>query len=347
MPLITQKDLEKQIKTRSFSPIYVIYGSEQMYVRRFTQKLTEAVAGKNPSEFNFHTFSGEVDLDTLAAAAEMVPFMSEYNCVLVTDIFLDAMSADETDKFKAICKRVIDGTVLILSMPTYIPKRNAKVWDAVQKRAQKDGSVIKFERPDERTLEKYVAKWANSRGKLISLANVRLLMRYCGADMNRLQNEVAKICAYSQGGEVTTEAIEKLVAKNLEAKIFKLSDAVLSGRGDEAFSTLDLLFAQKEEPVMMLYVLSTAYTDAYRIRVADESGVPLEQAAEDFDYKKRTFALKNARKATSSVSTEALRKSLCAITEADMKMKSVSVNPRLHLEQLIAQLLLIAREGRG
>ena len=346
MPLITIKDLEKQISARRFSPIYVICGTEQMYVAQFTRKLAAAVAGKNPSDFNFHTFGGSVDLDTLASATEVVPFMSEYNCVLVKDIFLDEYNADDIAKLKAICKRVIDGTVLIISMPSYVPKRNAAAFESICKRAAKDGSVIKFDKPDRKAVEKDVADWANEQGKLISQNAVSRLVDLCGADLNRLKNEVDKLCAYSKGEEIPYEAVDLLVAQTLEAKIFSLSDAVLSGRGDVAFATLDQLFCQKEEPVMILYVLSTAFVDAYRIRVADESGVKEKNVAEDFEYGKRSFALGRARNASRRIGTETLRRCLNVIAEADEKMKSVSVNPRLFIEQLIAQLLLLAKEGR-
>ena len=97
----------------------------------------------------------------------------------------------------------------------------------------------------------------------------------------------------------------------------------------------------------MLYVLSNSFIDAYRIRVADECGVTQNQVAEDFDYKKRAFALKSARKSTSRVSTEALRKCLDALIEADLCFKFTSLNQRLYLEQLIAKLLIIAQEGRA
>ena len=363
MPLITEAELKKQIKSRSFSPVYVIYGSEQMYVKEYTKKLVEAVAGKQPGDFNFHTFGGEVNLDTLASSIGVVPFMSEYNCVVVTDIFLDMLGSADLDKLKEICKTKAEGTVLIISMPSYVPKRNAKAFEAIVKRAQKDGSVIKFEKPGDDKLEKHIAKWANTQGKFISRLNAAHLIKLCGNDLNRLKNEVDKICAYTPGEEIQTEAIDKLVAQTLEARIFSLSDQVLAGRGDEAFMTLDQLFNQnrgdeafmtldqlfnqKEEPIMMLYVLSNAFIDAYRVRAADESGVSLQALAEDFEYGRRTFALERARKSTRNVSTEALRKCLDLLCEADEKMKSVSVNERLLLEQLIAQLLITAGEGKG
>lgn len=347
MPVITEAELKKQIKQKNFSPVYVIHGTEQLYVKRYTEKLTEAVTGKHPSDFNYHLFSGDVDLDELAAAVQIVPFMSEYNCVLVTDIFLDSMDADSVARFKDICAQVISGTVLIVSMPSYVPKKNAAALKAIIKTASKNGSVCEFKELTPMQLERIVAKWANENGKLISEINASKIVSNCGTDLNLLKNEVDKISAHAKGEEITLLDIDALCTVNLESRIFTLSDMVLSGQGDKAFTALDRLFYQKEEPIMMLYVLSNAFLDAYRVRVADECGVTQEQLAEEFDYKKRAFALKKARKATSRVSTPALRQCLDALMEADVKFKSTSVNYRLALEQLIARLLLIAREGRA
>ena len=343
MAELKPEELEKQIKARQFSRVYVLYGTEQMYVKNYTEKLTNAINGSAPSDFNFHTFGGDVNLDELAAAVQVVPFMSEYNCVLVSDIFLDRLNADDLNKFKAICKSVAEGSVLILSMPSYIPKKNKTAFTAIINRAKKDGTVVAFNKIDERTLEKHIAKWANENGKFITQSVARNLMRVCGTDLNRLKNEVDKLCAYTKGESIEPSSVDLLVSQTLETKIFALSDYVLAGNGDAAFQVLDTLFYQKEEPVMMLYVLSTAMIDAYRIRVADESGVSREQLAEDFAYGKRAFALDKARRSTRRVSTEALRKCLDAVLKADIEMKTVPVNNRIHIEKLIATLLLLAR----
>lgn len=346
MAKLTEAELKKQIKARQFSSAYVIYGNEQMFVKRYTEMLTQAVAGKSPSDFNFHTFSGDINLDDFAASVQIVPFMSEYNCVLATDIYFDNMDKDSIDRFREIAESVTDGTVLIISMPSYIPTKNSAAFKALIKKIDKIGSVCEFNKLNQSMLERYIAKWANENGKMISHVNAAKLIAYCGDDLNLLKNEISKICAYASGEEVTLEDIDKLATVNLETKIFALSDAVLNGNGQKAFNTLDTLFYQREEPIMMLYVLATSYIDAYRIRVADECGVLKDDVAKDFNYKNRAFTLANARKATARVSTEALRKSLDVIMEADLKFKTTAVNDRLHMEQLIAQLLLIAEEGR-
>lgn len=344
MPKITEADLKKHIKSREFSPVYLIFGAEQMYVRNYTEKLVRAIAGKAPSDFNFHRFAGEVNLTELAASMYVAPFMSEYNLVLVSDAFFDLMTKTELDTFLEICGKPVEGTVLLISLPSNTPKD--KTISAIIKAIGKKGAVCEFQKPNAMTLEKFIAKWANANGKLISRAAANKLVSLCGDDLTRLKNEVDKICSYSGGEEVSLEDIDKLATVNLESRIFDLSDAVLAGNGEKAFRVLDLLFYQKEEPIVMLYTLSNAYIDAYRVRVASECGVINTELAADFSYGKRTFLLDRVKRSTNRVSTEALRKSLDLLMDADLKFKSVRLNERLYLEQLIAQLLLTAREGR-
>ena len=346
MPRITESDLKKQIKSKSFSPIYLIYGSEQMFVKSYTQKLCEAVAGKNPSDFNYHTFSGDINFQEFAAALQIMPFMAERNCVVVSDIYFDNMDKNQLDLFKELTNRVWDDTVLIISMPTYVPSKNKTSFTALVKRVEKLGSAVSFDKINAQIVEKYVAKWANENGKLISHLNASKIIQNVGDDLNLLKNEVNKICAYSKGEEITADDIELLSTVNLETRTYDMADDVIGGRGDRAFQKLDILFYQREDPINILYALSSAYVDAYRMRVADECGVSKESVAKDFAYKNRAFVLTKARSSVSRISTEAIRKSLDVIVETDEKLKSVSVNQRFLIEQLISRLLLIAQEGR-
>lgn len=344
MAVLTDKQMDKHIKEKKYVPFYLIFGEEQMYIKKYTEKLVTAVAGKEPNDFNFHTFSGDVDLDEFAASVQIVPFMSEYNCVLLSDVFFDNMNSDDLSRFSDITKNSPDTTVLILSMPSYKPSKNKAAITAFKKLADKKGVVCEFGILTQVELEKFIAKWANENGKLISHINAAKLISYCGKDMNLLKNEVNKISAYAKGEEITLEDIDKLATVNLESKIFALSDAVLNGNAEKAFLTLDNLFYQREEPIMILYVLSASYIDAYRMRVADESGVTKNEVASEFAYKNRAFVLENAKRATRKVTTQALRKSINLLLKADADFKSASVNHRLYMEQLIAQLLLIAKE---
>ena len=62
---------------------------------KVTQKsFVRLLQAKNPSDFNYHTFSGDIDFQELAASLQIMPFMAERNCVVVTDIYFDNMVKD-------------------------------------------------------------------------------------------------------------------------------------------------------------------------------------------------------------------------------------------------------------
>ena len=346
MAVLTDKQMDKHIKERNFAKVYLIYGEEQMYVKKYTDKLVTAVAGKTPSEFNFHSFGDSINFDELAASVQIVPFMSEFNCVLVSDAAFDEFNANDNARFADIYKAVPDGCVFIVSLPSVKPVKNKTVLPALKKYADKNGIVCEFNTLTQNELVKFIAKWANANGKFISQVNATQLISLCGRDLNMLKNEIDKISAYAKGEEISDEDIEKLATVTLESKIFALSDAVLNGNAQKAFNTLDTLFYQQEKTADMLFILSQAFIDAYRIRVADESGVQKTEVASKFNYKNRAFVLYNARRATKRVSTQALRKSLSLLLQAETEFKSVSVNDRVFFEKLIAQLLLTAERGR-
>lgn len=347
MPKISDKELKQQIKDRAFVPLYVLYGQEQMLVKQYTKRLLDAVAGKEPNDFNMHVFRGDIDLDEFAAAMQVVPFMSEYNCVLLEDIFFDRLDDKPLELLRDICKTAALPTVLIVSMPSNVPtrKKAESTFKSIVAFAEKKGAALNCEKMKPAVLEQYVVKWAKENGKLISRYNANHLIDLCGEDLTRIKNELAKVSAYAKAEEISADDIDKLVAVTLENSVFDLSNAIISGRGERAYQVLDNLFYQKEEPVMLLYFLYQPYIDAYRMRVGAECGLTKERVAADFDYKKRAFALEKSARATSRMSTDALRKSLSVLAEADMTFKSVSVNERVYLEQVIARLLLIAREG--
>ncbi len=346
MAVLTDKQMDKHIKERNFARVYLIYGDEQMYVKKYTDKLVKAVAGKSPSEFNFHTFGDSVNLDELAAAVQIVPFMSEYNCVLVNDAMFDEFNASDNSKFADIYSSVPDGCVFIVSLPSIKPSKNKTVLPALKKFADKNGVVCEFTTLTQGELVKFIAKWANVNGKRISQVNATQLISLCGRDLNMLKNEVDKISAYAKGEEISADDIEKLASVTLESKVFALSDSVLNGNAQKAYNTLDILFYQQEKSGDMLRIMSQSFIDAYRIRVADESAVQKTEVISKFNYKNRAFVLDNARKATKRVSTQALRKCLDLLLQAETEFKSVSVNDRVFFEKLIAKLLLEAERGR-
>lgn len=348
MPILKENELKKHISAKDFQNIYVLYGQEKFLVKHYTESLIKKLMGETPPEFNFHAFGSSSDIDQVAVAAQIVPFMSEYNCVKVSDLNPEDLKGTQFDKYLELLEKLPETTVLIITMPTLETqsKRGSK-FAKILSYAEKHGVVCELKPKGEMELEKQLLLWANKRNCEITRINAGKIIEYCGTDLVLLRNELDKLCAYVNGGEITFEIIDKLVNKSLQAKIYALSDSVIGCKSDAAFQQLNALFYQKEEPVAILTVLGGAYVDIYRARVAAESGEPMKTIAAAFNYRNRAFVLDKALRNTRTMSTVAIRKSIDAIIHGDTQLKSVAVNQRLLVEKLVARLLLIAKEERS
>lgn len=345
MPEINRKELKQNINKGIFDKLYLIFGEEKMYVKADSDYLIEKLAGKEPGEFNFHSFTEDYNLDNIAVSVQVVPFMSEYNVVRIADYDASNELKSDVDRLLEILKNIPDGTVVVLTNPTLEqdPKKLGANFKALFNFVKKNGTVCQINRETDISLARQIIRWADKRGIKIEQADAYKLQEYVGDDLHTIKNELDKLCNYvGDNGLITGREIELLATKKLEANIFKLTDEIVARNSTRAFEILDTLFYQKADANEIISVISMAYMDFYRARVAAECGEQLSVVAKDFGYGRREFALKNAGKKTRNISTEALRDSLDAIADTTARLRSAAANERIMLETLITKLIMFA-----
>lgn len=361
MAFMDEKSFKKHISSKKFNNIYVIFGDEKYLVKHFTKELLEAVAGKEPCEFAFHVFSDEVDIQRIADATGVVPFMTEYNCVHIADMDVSKLSKEEYNSLLEVLSSVPDTTVVVFS---YIndkakPKKESENKEDEKKEKHnfktfcsyvdklEAGAVAEINMRSATSLEHQLVNWADKLSKKLSLPIASKIIYYCGTDLATLKLELEKVCAYaSDRDEITIDMVEAAVTKKLEAKVYDMADNVIYGNADKAYTALRQLFAQREEPRSIVRVLGYAFVDLYRARVTVESGGVLKETADFFGYKNRAWVLSKAPRKSEKLSTNALRESLGVIADLTERFNSTSMNEEAAVEKLIADLLLIAIKER-
>ena len=348
MPEIFENDIKLHIKNREFSNLYFIYGNEPYLKDFYAGKIIEKSVNKDFATFNLHIFDGEeVSLDDIASCCESLPMMDEHCCVVVKDYRFDRSTDEDRKQIEMIVSDLPDTTVLVFWMQNIEVdvKKNDK-WKKILTLINKYGSTISLDKKTRSALVKLLVSGANKRDCTLSSQNAEYLINLVGDDMNNLLNELEKLCFFADKSEITKNHIETLAVRSVSARVFDLATDIVQGRNEKAFDVLKTLLSQKEEPININSQLINAYVDIYRAKVFLAAGDRADGAAKYYNYQNKSFRLTNAARDASKIDISAIRVCLEILAQADIKLKSSSVNKSLILEQTIVKLILAANGER-
>ena len=344
MARISEQELKEQIKNGDFSNVYFIFGEESYLKEYYIKKLKKKLADGAFADFNFHQYDNKNStINDILQDAQTLPMMSDYTFILVCDYPLDK-SADDMKALKEFFKDIPDTCVLVFWYDNIeIDLKKSAKWKSIEGAFAKAGSSVNLEKRTESELAKLIIGKAKKRNCAIDMNNARYLISVVGNDIQTIFNELEKICSFANSKgitEITKKEIDELAVKSLQARIYDLSKYILASNSDGAYSILNTLFAQKEEPISILAVVSSYYVDMYRVKCAKAANKSEFELAEYYSYKGRDFIIRNASRDCRNISIESLRESIDILQNTDELMKSSSIDKNLLLEETVAKLLL-------
>lgn len=346
MAQFNEEALKKQIKSGDFSRLYIIYGNEGYLKQFYANNICAKSVSKDFEDFNLKKLDGkDTNLNEIYDCISSFPMMSDFTCTLVKDFPLSDYIGDRgkvDSEFEAVITDIPESSILIFWMDTIeVDEKNSK-WGKVLKLFDQSGVCAKIDKRSRSALEKLLISSAAKKDCTLSRENANYIINLVGEDMSTLQNELNKVCAYVSSGEITKSDVDKTVIVSVEAKIFQLSRMIVRGEADNAYENLSNLFKLREEPVVILSVLSKAFVDMYRVKAIKETGVPYTRMADNFPgnvYKNKIFTLDNASNDAKNYSVTQLKNALDILADADRRLKSTGEDGKTVLEELILRLL--------
>ncbi|MCL2054606.1 MAG: DNA polymerase III subunit delta [Oscillospiraceae bacterium] len=345
MPLLTDTDLRASIKNGKIEKAYYFYGKDTAMTEHYLKFLLSKTLKKGDEVCNLHKFEGkDLELGALADACEALPLFADYVCVSVRDLNAESLNADDLKRLVSIVSDLPDSTVLIFSAASidlndgkkYPTAKNKKLLDAVSKA----GAVCEFKYKTASALGGDIVKKVNRSGSVISKQAAEHLANLCGCDTMSVGNEIAKLLAYANGGEITIDMINMLTPRRLESTTFDLAKAAARRDGRTAIRLLGELTEQRVEPISVMYALTANMVDLYRARTAMASGKNANDVVNDFNYPKNlSFRVNNAFRDVRSFSASHLRECMKILTEADIAIKSLRTDKQVILEETVVKLV--------
>ncbi len=347
MACVSDVELAKEIRSGAISSVYFFYGKDIATLEAYTKKLVNKLVKADDATYNLHNLNGKnLDLSELSDICESLPMFAERVCITINDLDADNLSDND---FKYLCDILSDvpETTTVIIYITGVNIYNLKTKNALKTKSKKlvtlitkQGSVCEFAYKKPEELVKTVSDRVNKRGSTISKSSAQYLALQCLCNLMLINNEVDKLCDYTNGGEITNAIIDLLVAKQLDSNAFALAKSAVSFNGKRAMLLLDELYSQQIDSISILSAISMSFLDIYRARLAINDGANQANVIADFNYRNRDFVVRNAFRECSSIPVDRIRKCIKILADTDIALKSSRTSPRILIEQAISSMLV-------
>lgn len=357
---LNEQRLGDDIKAGKLARVYLLYGDEDFLVRMYADKLTKLAVADEEREMNllryFLTAGSSKDvkedlppkISELSDFVESVPFFAERKCVVLKNLDADLLDKEEFDGYIALINDIPETSTVIITRENTeedAKKFKEKLEKAKMKKlietVDANGIVCELNKfPTERLMGMAIAK-CRKAGCELSEENAQLLAARVGGSLSLLQTEIEKLCAYRLSGEITCEDIEALVPKLIENKVYEIAKELFYGRAQRALEMLDDVFALQFDTIRIMQALSGHFVDLYFAALGKQAKKSFSAAANELNYKGRSFVMRNAYGVAGTVPERRLADWLAILYDTNKRFNSSTEDKKRILERAIVEIAAI------
>lgn len=339
---------------------YLLHGNDEFTCREQLKKLRQ----QGDFAYNQDTYTGgEVDLATITATCNTLPFLAEQRLVVVeglpkkrrgeeaTSASEDAREApEEGEKPKKGKKRgksstesragfekglaeyiplLPETTALIVLVDEELPASSTLL-----KAAREHGKEIHCVLPKGAALETWISKRAQSIGVKITPEAAALLANYIGNQLRLLANELDKLATYAgERAAIDVDDVRKLSAQVQEARIFDLTDALAQRNRRQALDLLHDLLADGEPPLKLISTITSQVRSLLLVKELADSGLRLPQIISATGL--APFVAEKTLRQIGKFSSSQLEDAYRQLLATDAALKRSRMTPEMALDLLV------------
>lgn len=218
----TFQSIIHDLKSRTFSPIYVLMGDESYYIDQISDYVATHVLSPEERDFNQTVcFGSDVNAIQVTDMARRYPMMSEYQVIIVKE----AQNIRSLDALEKYLKNPVKSTILVWC------HKNGKI-DARKKvvgLAQTVGVVFESQKLRDYQLPEFIQNYLKQKKVSIDPKSCQMIADHIGADLNRLTSELDKVLISlpSDNLRVTPEIVEEQIGVSKDFNAFELRNAIV------------------------------------------------------------------------------------------------------------------------
>ena len=332
------KTIKEQIKEKSVSGAYLMYGEEDFLKDYYCKQLSDMCLMDGIREFNYMKVnSDKIDLNAITDFVVSLPMMSDKKVLVLKNTGIFAKANDAVKKFWTEIFDDMPEYMVIIFVENTVDKRSS-----LYKAISKSHTAEEFPLSNENELINWFARYIAKDNKSMTKEDIAFVIESVGRNMYLLKNEADKLIAYALGkdGLISHEDVEACICKSLEGKVLALIDNIVSKDKSKAISRINDLKTLKEQPVMIIALIFRQFSILRKVKVLE--GRQLSEIAQK--TKQRDFVIKKNLSQLKGFSLKDLDSAISMCVKADEDIKSGASEPWLTLEKLTVSLMSIGRD---
>jgi DNA polymerase-3 subunit delta len=218
----TYDEICREIKAKTFRPVYVLMGDEPYFIDKITDLLIENVLNEAERDFNqIILYGADCKATDIYNAARRFPMMSEYQLVVVRE----AQQISDLELLTNYVKQPLSSTVLVINYKYKTLDRRKTLASATEK----NGILFESKKIPDYKMVDYIGSVLRQRSIETEGKAALMLAEHIGNDLSLLNKELDKLLILLAGQPVkriTPALIEKNVGISKDYNNFELQSAI-------------------------------------------------------------------------------------------------------------------------
>lgn len=212
------------LKKQSYSPVYFLHGDEPYYIDKITDYAEKNLLTEEERDFNLKVlYGGECNAAQVAGECKQFPVMAARRVVIIKE----AQLLKDIDKLENYFEKPSSETSVFFAFKGKSPDKRKKS----TKMLEQNAVMVESKKMYDDKLPGWIEGICKEFKRGIDPKAAVLTAEYLGNDLNKIENEIEKICInVAEGKVIGIDDIQKNISVSKDYNVFELQKAL--GRRD-------------------------------------------------------------------------------------------------------------------
>ncbi len=297
-------DFKNSIQSDAKFSTYILEGEDVFFREKAKEIIMNAFVSE--PELNYVSFDGEdCDVSQILASLNSFPFMSKKRVTFLREFYPDKKTVTRFEDFFSGSNY---DSILVVS--------NENVCDAFN--GKDNVCHVDCNKAELSVIVKWIKATCAKSNVSIDGETASTIAEYCLSSMTRINGETEKLIAYvGDGGVIDKNAVELLVNRDMEYKIFTMTGFIGQKKVDKALEIIKDMLSKGEPPTKITVSIYNYFRRLLFVSLSDMTNGELAKV-----FKIKETAVIKTKEQAKMFKKKSLKNAIDTIGDSDYKFKA-------------------------